>query len=268
MSGLFTICEITAQLESSCGFDSLKHIPFGGALGYWMRCGFTLADYFPLLITVGKMVIGAIMCSSALYIGGIGLFADYAVNVVLQNIFAQQGPHPCVTLDVYQMPALASQTSMFFISGFVLFGIIYRRVFGAYLLTLIFLLGTLGMYKRVFDHINTNEQLVVGAIVGFADALWMHAALYWLIRPHMPFITTTPLARMLRAKNFCFDVERELDVEEREWFDPQSSRNKWVARTSIFDAKVMIVPTKPAPAPMITASARMSKRRRKAPLHV
>lgn len=149
------ICTLTDSFERACGFDSYKHVPFGGAGGYYFRCAFTLMDYFPLIITIGKMVVGALIGSVALYIGGIGLFVDLLLNFVLQQIIQQEGPYPCVVYDEYQMPALASQTVAFFVTGFVLFSIVYKRRVGLYLLGGIYMLGYAALYKRVFDEINT-----------------------------------------------------------------------------------------------------------------
>lgn len=211
------ICALTDNFEKACGFDSYKHVPFDGFVGYYFRCAFTLMDYFPLIITLGKMVVGALIGSVALYIGGIGLFVDLILNFVLQQIIQQEGPYPCVVYDEYQMPALASQTVAFFVTGFVLFVIIYKRSVGLYLLGSIYALGYAALYKRVFDAINTPEQLVAGALVGFADALVQHALLFWVFRKYIPWFCATEFAQRLHAENHCFHNNRSLDIANRAW---------------------------------------------------
>lgn len=212
------LCRLTEEYEKYCGYDGYKHIPFDGEIGRAFRCTFTLMDYFPLILTIGKMVVGAIIGAVSLYIAGVALFVDLVVNYILQSIIKQEGPYPCLVYDEYQMPALASQTVAFFITGFLLFCIVYRREIGTYLLWLVYVLGYAAVYKRVFDGINTPEQLIVGAVVGFVDALLMHAVVYYLLYSYIPWICETKLAKQLHANNYSFRSDRPLDLRDKEWY--------------------------------------------------
>lgn len=218
MSGITTLCEIVDAFGASCGVDTYKHIPFDNDAGFWIRCWFSVFDFFPFIITMGKLLIGALHGSVSLYIAGIGMCVDLIVNDVLQELFKQEGPRPCLVADSYQMPALASQYVVFFVTGFLLFCVVYRQRFGIYMITLVSTMGVMAMYRRVFDRVNTIDQLFVGAFVGFIDAVWMHAFLYYVLQRYIPSIVNSRLGWKFGITNQCFLVERDLDVLEEKWY--------------------------------------------------
>ena len=82
----------------------------------------------------------------------------------------------------------------------------------------LFILAFLALFRRVFDHLNTVEQLVVGAIVGYIDALILNLLLYWKLKYLFVWITETKFGKMIRAENYCFRDDRDLDIRENEWF--------------------------------------------------
>ena len=213
-----SFCAVFEEYEKSCGFDTYKHIPFHGLVAYFFRCGLTIFDYLSVIIAVGKFVLGGYSGSVTLLIGSFAFFLDACINYGLQQLIAQKGPKPCMVAYAYQMPASSSDVAVFFITGFLLFCTIYRKSISTYILWQVYVFGFLAMYKRLLDQTNTMDQLIYGALLGFVNACWMHAVLYYWLRAWIPALCDSALFKFWGIKNDTFVNERTIDVEELAWF--------------------------------------------------
>lgn len=112
---------------------------------------------------------------------GVGLTLEQLWNALLRYAIDQDGLNGAE----HQMPARSSELAVYFATMIILFVLTYQIKSTTYRTILLGFAQVFVIYARIYLEINTNIQMLVGALVGFVDAIIQSAIIYYVIAKHI-----------------------------------------------------------------------------------
>lgn len=145
-----------------------------------------IGDFFPLFLNFGLYAISLFRFEIYLFILSLSLTGNMLFNFLLSKVAIQSSNRFVDCGSLYQMPSLASDHIVYFTTAMITFIILWRHqtisVFRIVLLQS-FLLYV--MCCRVYIGINWSSEIVLGALLGFGEALLFQVFFYYWIFPSL-----------------------------------------------------------------------------------
>lgn len=160
-------------------------------------------DFYPIFLTFGIYVLSLYKYELYFALVSLSLTIGWIINFIIQRSLGETARFPDCG-SPYQMPSFASQQIVTFETMMTLFMIVWGNRFKLKLIILLrtFTFGVL--VSRIFLGINTTDQLLIGALMGFLLAILYHTIIYYIIFPYFGKILNWSLIRWLGLEdNMC-----------------------------------------------------------------
>jgi hypothetical protein len=202
MSGLDDISNLQEAVEKFCP------LYVGSFLGSLMW----IWDFFPIMLTAVSFFISLFLNEIYFFIASIFLTSDTVLNMLLrQVIFKQQNQFPGCGAK-YQMPSFSSQHSTFFVVLVSTFMLMWRSRLSGFRMFLLVLFYTLVITCRIYIGINTNFELMMGAVTGMIWGLILQAFTYYILYPMFDRILSLEFVQFIGMENHYYKDVYEDDT--------------------------------------------------------
>lgn len=168
--------------------DRLECVTFGVCPLYdasvWGAPVTVALDFYPIFLTVGIYAISLYQYELYLALVSFGLTFNWGFSVFLQRaVFRQAGRFPDCG-SPFQMPSFSTQLVVMFNTMMACYMVIWGKRYPGKLVLLMQLFTACVLIARIFIGINTREQLLAGALVGFIMGYMYHLFILRIVYPY------------------------------------------------------------------------------------
>jgi len=163
---------------------------------------FILIDFYPTYVAVALYVI-SFYCWE-LYFGyaSLCLFIDWGVNYVLRWLISAPQRFPgCGTSS--GMPSFSSEQAILLNTLGLCFVLLWSHNTSAMKIGILNIITTVVIFARVYIGINTRQEIIVGAVVGFIEGIFFTLMFYYFRRFFAIFLEYSIVRRLGIIDNMC-----------------------------------------------------------------
>ena len=163
-------------------------------------------DYYPIFLTIGMYAISLYKYELYFAMVSVLLTINWLISYIIQRAIVGESYRFIDCGSPYQMPSFGSQHIIVFETLMILYMLTWGSKFYFKLIILLRLFTSGVLVSRIFLGINTVEQLLMGAVIGFFEGIIYHLLIYYVLFPYFSHILEWTLIQWLGLEdNLCRD---------------------------------------------------------------
>jgi len=143
-----------------------------------------VGDFYPLVLNIGMYAISLFRFEIYLFVLSACLTGNMIINFFISKVLVESPNrfHNCGS--PYQMPSLSSDHIVFFTTAMLTFVIMWRhQTISSLRILMLEALFLFVLTSRVYIGINWPSELILGALLGFIEALIFQTVFYYWLYP-------------------------------------------------------------------------------------
>lgn len=193
MSGLDEVVKIQCAIDTVCPLYISNE---------WGAAMYALT-FYPFLVTVSLFAMSIYINEFYLFAISIMLTVDKMINIALKEILAIESVYPGCG-SKHGSPPLVTQHAILLETIFISYILIYKPSRSIILMLFVKTFSIFTIYAWIYIGFNTISQLVIGALIGFAEGICFQLFMYFLIRNYIYYLLSTRFCQFIALEdNLC-----------------------------------------------------------------